>query len=224
MKLPSHIRSPRAMGILCIVGGAWLTLATETRTRPLYRPTETQASSSPSALGAAQERPRASKTDPAQDARKSARYPGAARASVGGAMPRPAASAIPEGREERVAAARRELELLSVQKPENFLAVFDMMKQENRWDDKVLEGARAASHGYILARTRVLEGMLRRFIDDPDGDRGLETDALARLDDEFKQRIDSLARDIPALTNLQEILTTTSLKAPTFAEIERDTE
>jgi predicted transcriptional regulator len=212
------------MGILCIVGGVWLTLATETRTRSLYGSTETQASSSPSALGAAQERPRASKTDTAQDARKSARYPGAVRASVGGATPRHAASAIPAGREERVAAARRELELLSVQKPENFLAVFDMMKQENRWDDKVLEGARAASHGYILARTRVLEGMLRRFIDDPDGDRGLETDALAHLDDEFKQRIDSLARDIPALTNLQEILTTTTLKAPTFAEIERDTE
>jgi hypothetical protein len=102
--------------------------------------------------------------------------------------------------------------------------VFDMMKQENRWDNRVLETARAASHGYILARTRVLEGMLRRFIDDPDADRGSETDALARLDDEFKQRIDSLARDVPALTNLQEILTTTSLKAPTFAEPDRDTE
>ena len=121
-------------------------------------------------------------------------------------------------RAQLVETAHRELQLLEVQDPQNFLAIFDMMREEAQGHDKALETGRSASHAYILARMRVLERMLRRFIDDPDGDRTLETDELARVDADFKQTIDSLARDVPPLANVQEILTTTMLKAPAFTD------
>jgi hypothetical protein len=117
-----------------------------------------------------------------------------------------------------VATAHRELEQLAVQEPTNFLAIFDMMK-EGKGSEKAIEAGRRASHAYILARTHILEGMLRRFIDDPESDDTLETDALARLDADFRAKIDALTADVPAMASLQEVLTTTILKAPAFTDL-----
>lgn len=114
--------------------------------------------------------------------------------------------------------AQRELQLLEVQEPQNFLAVFDMMRDEAPGQEKALEAGRSASHAYILARMRILERMLRRFIDDPESDRSMESHALAQVDADFKQTIDSLSRDVPAMANIQELLTTTMLKAPAFTD------
>jgi hypothetical protein len=135
-----------------------------------------------------------------------------------GAPRRPAEPEAGKARALLVATAHRELELLEVQEPTNFLAVFDMMREEEKWNEKTLEAGRRASHAYILARMRILEKMLRRFIDDPESDHAVESDVLAKLDADFKSTIDSLARDVPAMANIQELLTTTMLKAPTFAD------
>jgi hypothetical protein len=121
-------------------------------------------------------------------------------------------------REERLATARRELELLEAQDAKNFLALFDMMKEQNRWDAAKLTALKEESHGYIVERTRVLTQMLLRFIDDPDCDHALEMDSLRILDRNFKEKVDWLARDIPDVGNVQEILTTTTLRVPTFAD------
>jgi hypothetical protein len=121
-------------------------------------------------------------------------------------------------REERLAIARRELDFLEVQDPSNFLALFDMMKRQNRWDEGKLTALKEESHGYIVERTRVLTQMLRRFIDDPDCDHALEMDSLRILDRNFKEKVDWLARDIPDIGNVQEILATTTLRVPTFAD------
>ena len=133
-------------------------------------------------------------------------------------------TADPVERLRLVNVAHRELETLELQEPKYFLAVFDMMKDEDRWDEKTLEAGRSESHRYILARMKVLSGMLRRFIDDPESDYTLETDRLAEIDDEFKTRIDALSRDVPALANIQELLTNTILKAPAFTDPTPETE
>lgn len=226
MKLPTDVRALFAFGILCIVVGAGLTFAIVSRTQRL------RGAAKPDLIAATDKGPERAQLHSPPRGAKPLLTPHAAHASTdlargqrkGGAPRREPVAALPEARQERVATARRELELLEVQKPESFLAIFDMMKQEARWNDKTLQDARAASHGYILARTRVLERMLRRFIDDPEAEHGLEIEALARLDDEFKQKTDALARDIPAVANLQEILVTTSLKAPTFAVPDPDSD
>ena len=149
-------------------------------------------------------------------ARASAMRPAraASRVATAQAVRRPS-----EERARLVETAQRELALLEVQEPANFLALFDLMREDAPDHDKALEAGRAASHAYILARMRILEGMLRRFIDNPDGDRTLETDVLARVDADFKQTIDSLARDVPSMASVQEILTTTMLKAPAFTDL-----
>jgi hypothetical protein len=125
---------------------------------------------------------------------------------------------VDEARAALVSAAHRELEQLEVQEPQNFLAIFDMMREDAPGRDKTLEEGRRASHAYILARMRILEQMLRRFIDDPESDHTVESDALAHLDADFKQTVDTLARDVPSLASIQEILTPTTLKAPAFAD------
>ena len=135
-----------------------------------------------------------------------------------GASRRKAEPRVSEEQKRLVATAHRELEQLEVQEPTNFLAVFDMMKEDGKGSEKAIEAGRRASHAYILARMRILEGMLRRFIDDPESDHALETEALARIDAEFREKLDALARDVPPMANLQEILTTTILKAPTFID------
>jgi hypothetical protein len=117
-----------------------------------------------------------------------------------------------------VAAAHRELELLEVQEPKNFLAIFDMLREEEHWNEKTIEAGRRESHAYVLARMRILEHMLRRFIDDPESDHALESDALAHLDTDFQGKMDALARDVPPMANLQELITTTMLKAPAFTD------
>jgi hypothetical protein len=124
----------------------------------------------------------------------------------------------PKERERLVNVAHRELEALELQEPKYFLTVFDMMKEEERWDEKTLEAGRGETHRYILARMKILSGMLRRFIDDPESDHTLETDLLAELDDQFKTKIAALSRDVPALSNVQQLLTSTTLKAPAFAD------
>jgi hypothetical protein len=217
MNLPSNFRSLVAFGLFWAVGGAWLTFVTEARTRSLRGETSEATTSHPPGSSSAAAKhtgadrglssfPRAARA--AQTA-----SPGPAGHVTSAARPRSAPTDV-----ERIATARRELEFLELQKPENFLAMFDMMKGENRGDAKQLEAARAESHRYIIARTKVLERMLRRFIDDPSSDQSLETDALARLDDAFRAKVDSFARDIPDVANVQEILTTTTLKAPSFTD------
>jgi len=221
MNFPSNIRSLLAFGVFCAAGAAWLTSATEAGTRSLRDPSTAGSMSVAPNTSAGGLASRSTDTSPAGTAES----PHARRATVAPGAPSGAARRI-EGKgpraaptdAEKVAAARRQLEFLELQKPENFLAIFDMMKNENRGTAKQLETARAESHRYIIARTNVLERMLRRFIDDPAADQGLETDALARLDEAFRTKVDSLARDIPAVANVQEILTTTTLKAPAFAE------
>ena len=135
-----------------------------------------------------------------------------------GASRRKAEPRVSEEKKRLVATAHRELEQLEVQEPTSFLAVFDMMKEDGKGSEKAIEAGRRASHAYILARMRILEGMLRRFIDDPESDHALETEALARVDAEFREKLDALARDVPPMANLQEVLTTTILKAPTFID------
>ncbi|MET0592888.1 MAG: hypothetical protein ABW133_09325 [Polyangiaceae bacterium] len=93
-----------------------------------------------------------------------------------------------------------------------------MMHDEARWNDGVLDSARRASHAYILARMGILDRMLRRYIDDPASDKTIESDDLARLDAEFQTKMESLARDVPPLENVQALLTTTILKTPAFFE------
>ena len=132
--------------------------------------------------------------------------------------------ADPKERERLVNVAHRELEALELQEPKYFLATFDMMKEEERWDEKTLEAGRSETHRYILARMKVLSGMLRRFIEDPESDHTLETALLADIDDEFKAKIDALSRDVPALTNVQQLLTSTTLKAPAFTDPSPETE
>jgi hypothetical protein len=121
-------------------------------------------------------------------------------------------------RDRLVATAHRELDQLARQEPKNFLAIFDMMKEGGEGNEKAIEAGRRESHTYILARMRVLEGMLRRFMEDPDSDHTLESDELARLDAEFRGKVDALARDVPAMANLAKILTSTILKAPAFTD------
>jgi len=128
--------------------------------------------------------------------------------------PRP----VNEERARLLETAHRELQLLEVQEPQNFLVLFDMMREDAPGQDKALEAGRSASHAYILARMRILERMLRRFIDDPDSDCSLESEALAQVDADFKGTIDALSRDVPSMASVQEILTTTMLKAPAFTE------
>jgi len=147
----------------------------------------------------------------------SARSPRLTRAAS--AAPRRVAEPrVSDDRERLVAIAHRELEQLEVQEPTNFLAIFDMMKESGEDSEKAIEAGRRESHAYILARMRILEGMLRRFIDDPESDHTLETDALARLDAAFQKNIDALTRDVPPMRNLYEVLTTTILKAPAFID------
>ena len=117
-----------------------------------------------------------------------------------------------------IATAKRELAQLQAQEPTNFLAVFDMMRDEGRFSDELLDTARRASHAYILARMGILERMLRRHIDDPESDATVESDDLSRIDADFQKRMESLARDVPPLENVQALLTTTILKAPAFTE------
>jgi len=93
------------------------------------------------------------------------------------------------------------------------------MKESGKGSEIAIDAGRRASHAYILARTHILEGMLRRFIDDPESDHTLETDALARLDASFRAKIDALTTDVPAMASLQEVLTTTILKAPAFTDL-----
>ena len=225
MNLPSNIRSLLAFGVFCAVGAAWLTSVTAARTRSLSDPTSAEPTSIAPATSASGLASRSTDTSLAG----SAESLHARRAIVAPGAPSGAARKIgAEGHRaaptdaERVASARRQLEFLELQKPENFLAIFDVMKHENRGNTNQLETARAESHRYIIARTKVLERMLRRFIDDPQTDHGLEKDALTRLDETFRAKVDSLARDIPAVANVQEILTTTTLKAPAFAESPAD--
>jgi hypothetical protein len=225
MKLPSNIRSLVAVGIFSAVAGAWLTFVTEARTRSLRGGTSTETTSQPSpdspdvaaaAMAAASQgvpSPEFSRAELGEERSSSSPSSSRRRNVAADQRPRVAPTEV-----ERVAAARRQLDFLERQKPENFLAIFDVMKHENGGNPKQLETARAESHRYIIARTKVLERMLRRFIDDPEADQGLEKDALARLDDTFRAKVDSLARDIPGVVNIQEILTTTTLKAPAFAE------
>jgi hypothetical protein len=130
----------------------------------------------------------------------------------------------PRERQRLVNVAYRELEALELQEPKYFLTVFDMMREEERWDERTLEAGRRESHRYILARMNVLAGMLRRFVDDPESDHSLESDRLAEIDDEFKMKIEALSRDVPALANIQELLTSTILKAPAFTDQSPETE
>jgi hypothetical protein len=132
--------------------------------------------------------------------------------------------ADPKERERLVNVAYRELEALELQEPKYFLTVFDMMKEEEQWDEKTLEAGRSETHRYILARMKVLSGMLRRFIEDPESDHAMETNRLAELDDEFKTKIDALSRDVPALANVQQLLTSTTLKVPAFTDPSPETE
>jgi hypothetical protein len=222
MNLPSNIRSLVVLGIFCAVAGAWLTFVTEARTRSLSDPNSAGSTSIAPPTSASGLPPRSTDTSLAGSTESLH-----ARRAIVGPMGAPSGAARKIGAEgppaaptdaERVASARRQLEFLELQKPENFLAIFDVMKQENGGNPKQLETARAESHRYIIARTKVLERMLRRFIDDPGADQGLEKDALASLDETFRAKVDSLARDMPAVANIQEILTTTTLKAPPFAE------
>ena len=222
MNLPSNARSLLAFGIFCTVAGAWLTFVTAARTRSLRgEPSVTStAMDSAGSSNAVPSPPTDTARSESKDSPSSSRAILARSNGAPGAEPKNAAErrrAAPT-EAERVAAARRQLEFLELQKPENFLAIFDMINDESRGNAKQLETARAESHRYIVARTRVLERMLRRFIDDPDADHGLETEALARLDDAFRAKVESLARDIPAVANIQEILTTTTLRAPAFTE------
>jgi hypothetical protein len=225
MNLPSNTRSLVAVGIFCAVAGAWLTFVTEARTRSLRGETSSEATSQhspdrPGVVAAAMEAgsqgarsPELTRAEVGEERWSS--LPPSSRRRNDGADQRPRVATTEV---ERVAAARRQLEFLELQKPENFLAIFDVMKHENGGNPKQLETARAESHRYIIARTKVLERMLRRFIDDPGADQGLEKDALAHLDETFRAKVGSLARDIPGVVNIQEILTTTTLKAPAFAE------
>lgn len=123
-----------------------------------------------------------------------------------------------EERARLVVTAQRELEQLEAQEPKSFLAIFDMMREEGQGSEKTLDAGRRASHAYFLGRMRILEQMLRRFIEDPESDHALESEALARLDADFDQTLGTLARDVPAMANIQELLTTTVLKAPIFAD------
>ena len=222
MNLPSNARSLFAFGIFCTVAGAWLTFMTAARTRSLRgEPSVTSTAMVPAGSSiAVASHPTDSARSGSKDALTTTRARFAPSEEALGDERKSAAErrrAAPT-EAERVAAAGRQLEFLELQEPENFLAIFDMIKSESPGNAKQLETARAESHRYIIARTRVLERMLRRFIDDPDADHGLETEALARLDDAFRSKLESLARDIPAVANLQEILTTTTLKAPAFTE------
>lgn len=131
-------------------------------------------------------------------------------------------SSVSAERARLVRSAHRELEQLELQEPHNFLALFDMMLEEEQGKEKIVEVGRNASHVYILARMRILERMLCRFIDDPESDHTLEIDALVRGDADFKQTIDGLAREIPTLAGIPDLLTSTTLKAPAFLEQTRE--
>jgi hypothetical protein len=151
----------------------------------------------------------------ASDARRNA-SPAARRPSFEPSRTR--AELSPEFRAKLVKTAERELDQLEVQEPANFLAMFDMLRGEHRWDERIVAAAEGASHEYILARMNILARMLHRFIDDPESDHSVESDALAALDDAFAQKLDTFARDVPAVGNIRELLTSTSLKTPAFIE------
>lgn len=184
-----------------------------------FAPPSPSASPGTTALRAAKVRNGAGSHDP----RASLARPGA---GIGDRMPaeKEARLADPKERARLVNVAHRELEALELQEPKYFLAVFDMMKEEERWDEKTLEAGRRESHRYILARMKVLSGMLRRFIEDPESDHTLESDLLAEIDDDFKTKIDALSRDVPALADVQRLLTSTTLKAPAFTDPSPETE
>jgi hypothetical protein len=139
--------------------------------------------------------------------------------ATSGARRRVVEPGVNEEQKRLLASAHRELEQLAVQEPTNFLVIFDMMKESGKASEKAIDAGRRASHAYILARTHILEGMLRRFIDDPESDDTLETDALARLDADFRAKMDALTPDVPAMASLQDVLTTTILKAPAFTDL-----
>jgi hypothetical protein len=227
VQIPNHMRSLLAFGGFCAVAGAWVTLSAEARSRSSA---DEKMEGSAERADTIENTPAVHQRMPPTMSKRSGGRTGRSVASVASAPNGVRAAAErqrndagpAELREERDAAARRELEFLAAQEPSNFLALFDLVKQENRWDAKTIEAARAETHAYILARTRMLEQMLHRHIGAPDADHALEAEALARLDADFKGKLDSLARDIPPLANIQEMLTTTTLKAPSFTAPEED--
>ena len=183
---------------------------------PQPMPSELPSSASPTAAPVATSDSTPKRRPPRSPEMRAVRRESPAAARVASRAPAPRSTS--EERARLVETAHRELALLEVQEPKNFLALFDLMREDAPGQDKTLQAGRSASHAYILARMTILERMLRRFIDDPDSDRTLESDALASLDADFKQTIDSLARDVPSMASVQEILTTTMLKAPAFTD------
>jgi len=211
------------LGLFCAVASAWGTLSVHGRSRSDDVDTKVQTkapapSAGPSTADRAADRHEsAPRVRPIGRAANATGAPTDVVADTSDAGTRHRQASAQE-RQERVANARHELEFLENQDPAHFLAIFEVMKTDGRWDNRKLEAARNESHAYIIARTRLLERMLHRFIDDPDSDHTLEIDALAHLDLDFKEKLDGFARDIPPVANLQDLLTTTTLKTPGFTE------
>jgi hypothetical protein len=125
------------------------------------------------------------------------------------------AESIREARRER---ARAELRQLSQQNPRNFLRIFEIMKSQQRGDPGALAGLERKTHEYIAARARILERVLVRFIDDPDADHSTGLEELTRLQAEYRRELEWIARSVPDVENFDAILTTTTLKLPSFLE------
>lgn len=227
-----HRRSSLILASLCLSAGIWF-IASHRRADPpgapsaaLRRDAPRVDDTRPAAKDVLPARPGAAATRSAPQIKWDARRPAAPASTlvpeagfaetVADESVRPTSTS--ETREERIATARRELESLQVQKPENFLALFDIMKKQRRWDEGKLDEMSEETHRYIVARADILHQMLRRFIDDPESDHTLETEALARIDEDFKEKLDGCARDIPDVATIQEILTTTTLRAPHFTD------